>query len=148
MPLDPSFAGRTYPPTKAYEVGREKIREFALAVGATHPAHHDPAVARSLGHPDVVAPPTFPIVVSMAAGDQVIADPALGIDYGRVVHGDQRFSYTRPVYAGDRLTCVCTVEEITSRGGHDFLTTRTAVATEDGEPIVTVWSKLVVRGEG
>jgi acyl dehydratase len=148
MPLDSSLAGRTYPPTPAYEVGREKIREFALAVGATDPAHHDPVAARALGHPDLVAPPTFPIVVSMAAGNQVILDPAVGVDYSRVVHGDQRFAYTRPVYAGDRLTCVCTVEEITSRGGHDFVTTRTDVATESGEPIVTVWTKIVVRGEG
>src|SRR5262249_61023177 len=81
-------------------------------------------------------------------GKQVMKDGAVGIDYSRVVHGDQRFSYTRPVYAGDRLTCVCTVEEITSRGGHDLLTTRTDVTTEDGEPVVTVWSKLVVRGGG
>jgi acyl dehydratase len=148
MPLDPSFVGRTYPPTDAYEVGREKIREFAAAVGASHPAHTDPAAARALGHPDVVAPPTFPIVVTMSAGAQIVEDPALGIDYSRVVHGEQRFSYTRPVYAGDRLTCVCMVEEITSRAGHDFVTTRTDVATEGGEPVVTVWSKLVVRGEG
>jgi acyl dehydratase len=148
MPLDPSFVGRSYPPTRPYEVGREKIREFAVAVGADHPAHHDPDTARALGHPDLVAPPTFPIVMSMAAGNQVIDDPALGLDYSRVVHGDQRFSYVRPVYAGDRLTCVCTVEEIISRGGHDFVTTRTDIATEDGEPVVTVWAKLVARGEG
>jgi acyl dehydratase len=148
MPLDPSFVGRTYPPTPSYEVGREKIREFAVAVGARHPAHTDPDAARALGHPDIVAPPTFPIVVTMSAGAQIIEDPALGIDYSRVVHGDQRFSYTRPVYAGDRLTCVCSVEDVTSRGGHDFVTTRTDVATEDGEAVVTVWSKLVVRGEG
>jgi acyl dehydratase len=148
MPIDPSFAGRSYPPTACYEVGRAKIREFAEAVGAIHPAHTDPAAARSLGHPDVVAPPTFPIVITMAAGNQFVQDPAVGIDYSRVVHGDQRFSYTRPVYAGDRLTCVCTVEEITSRGGHDFITTRTDVATEGGEPVASVWSKLVVRGEG
>jgi acyl dehydratase len=147
MALDPSFVGRTYPPTDAYEVGREKIREFARAVGATDPAHTDPAAARALGHPDVVAPPTFPVVLTMSAGAQIIDDPALGIDYSRVVHGDQKFAYTRPVYAGDRLTCVCTVEEIISRGGHDFVTTRTDVATEDGEPVVTAWSKLVVRGE-
>jgi acyl dehydratase len=148
MPLDPSFVGRTYPPTPSYEVGREKSREFAVAVGAVHPAHTDPDAARALGHPDIVAPPTFPIVVTMSAGAQIIEDPALGIDYSRVVHGDQRFSYTRPVYAGDRLTCVCSVEDVTSRGGHDFVTTRTDVATEDGEAVVTVWSKLVVRGEG
>lgn len=148
MPLDLSFVGRTYPPTAPYLVGREKIREFATAIGATDPAHHDPEAARALGHPDVVAPPTFPVVVTMAAGQQIIEDPALGVDYSRVVHGDQRFAYTRPVVAGDELVCVSSVAEIVSRGGHDFLTTRTEVATAAGEPVVTVWSKIVVRGEG
>ncbi|MGK5674095.1 FAS1-like dehydratase domain-containing protein [Micromonospora sp. URMC 106] len=148
MSLDPSFVGRTYPPTAPYQVGREKIREFATAIGAADPAHHDPEAARALGHPDVVAPPTFPVVVSMAASQQIIDDPALGVDYSRVVHGDQRFAYTRPVVAGDELVCVCVVEDVSSRGGHDFLTIRTEVATPAGEPVVTVWSKIVVRGEG
>ena len=148
MPLDPSFVGRTYPPTAPYLVGREKIREFAAAIGAVDAAHHDPEAARALGYADVVAPPTFPVVVTMAASRQIVADPELGVDYSRVVHGDQRFAYTRPVIAGDALICVNSVEEITSRGGHEFLTTRTEVSTEAGEPVVTVWSKLVVRGEG
>jgi acyl dehydratase len=148
MPLDPSFVGRTYPATAPYLVGREKIREFATAIGAVEAAYHDPAAARALGHPDVVAPPTFPVVLTMAVSRQVVDDSALGVDYSRVVHGDQRFAYRRPVVAGDELVCVNTVDEITSRGGHDFLTTRTEVSTTDGEPVVTVWSKLVVRGEG
>ncbi|HLL68376.1 MAG TPA: MaoC family dehydratase N-terminal domain-containing protein [Micromonosporaceae bacterium] len=147
MPLDASFVGRTYPPTPPYRVGREKIREFADAIGADHPAYRDPAAAGALGHPDVIAPPTFPVALTMAAGTQLIEDPALGIDYSRVVHAEQRFAYARPVRAGDSLSCVCAVESITSRGGHDFLTTRTEV-TADGEPVVTVWSRLVVRGEG
>jgi acyl dehydratase len=147
MPLDPSFAGRTYPPTAPYLVGREKIREFAAAIGAADAAYHDPDVARSLGHPDVIAPPTFPVVVTWAANRQLIDDPELGLDFSRVVHGDQRFAYARPVAAGDELVCVNTVEEITSRGGHDFLTTRTDVSTVAGEPVVSVSSKLVVRGE-
>ncbi|MBM0240058.1 MaoC family dehydratase N-terminal domain-containing protein [Micromonospora sp. ATA32] len=147
MSLDPSFVGRSYPPTAPYQVGREKIREFARAIGATDPAHHDPEAARAHGHPDVVAPPTFPVVVSEASGKQVFADPDLGIDYSRVVHGDQRFAYTRPVVAGDELVCVSTVDEITNRGGHGFLTTRTEIATTTGEPVVTMWSKIVVRGE-
>jgi acyl dehydratase len=147
MPLDLSFVGRTYPPTAPYLVGREKIREFATAIGATDPAHHDQEAARALGHADVVAPPTFPVIVTMAAGQQIVEDPDLGMDYSRVLHGDQRFAYTRPVVAGDELVCVSSVEEIVSRGGHDFLTTRTEVATAAGEPVVTVWSKLVVRGE-
>jgi len=147
MSLDPSFVGRSWPATAPYLVGREKIREFAAAIGATDAEYHDPEAARAAGYPDVVAPPTFPVVVTMAASRQIVADPALGLDYSRVVHGDQRFAYTRPVVAGDSLVCVNTVDEITSRGGHDFLTTRTEVTTEAGEPVVTVWSKLVQRGE-
>ncbi|SCF16999.1 MaoC family dehydratase N-terminal domain-containing protein [Micromonospora mirobrigensis] len=147
MSLDPSFVGRSYPPTAPYQVGREKIREFATAIGATDAAYHDPEAARALGHPDVVAPPTFPQVLTMAANARIVEDPALGVDYSRVVHGDQRFAYTRPVVAGDELVCVSSIDEITSRGGHGFLTTRTEVATVAGEPVVTVWSKIVVRGE-
>jgi acyl dehydratase len=147
MPLDPSYAGRTYPPTQPFLVGREKIREFASAIGATDPAYHDPVAARSLGHPDVVAPPTFPVVVTWAATRQLIDDPGLGLDFSRVVHGDQRFSYTRPVVAGDELVCVNTVEEITSRAGHDFLTTRTDVSTVGGDPVASVTARLVVRGD-
>jgi acyl dehydratase len=147
MPLDPSYAGRTYPPTEPYRVGREKIREFASAIGATDPAYHDPAAARALGHPDVVAPPTFPVVVTWAATRQLIDDPGLGLDFSRVVHGDQRFAYNRPVVAGDELVCVNTVEEITSRAGHDFLTTRTDVTTLGGDPVASITARLVVRGD-
>jgi acyl dehydratase len=146
MPLDPSVAGRTYPPTEPYRVGREKIREFADAIGADDPAYHDPAAARALGYPDVIAPPTFPIVLSMVANKGLIG--ARGVAESSVVHGDQRFSYTRPVHAGDRLICVTTVEEVTSRVGNDFVTTRTEMRTEQGEPVVTVSSRLVIRGEG
>ena len=147
MPLHPSYAGRTYPPTPAYQVGREKIREFARAIGADDAAYHDPGAARALGHPDVVAPPTFPVVVTAAATHQLIDDPGLGLDFSRVVHADQRFAYARPVVAGDELVCVNTIEEITSRGGHDFLSTRTEVTTVTGAAVVTAWCRLVVRGE-
>ena len=92
MPLDQSFIGRTYPPTAPYQVGREKIREFATAIGAGDPVHHDVEAAKAAGYPDVVAPPTWPIVITMAALKQIVMDPALGVDYSRVVHGDQRFS--------------------------------------------------------
>ncbi|MBU2668618.1 MaoC family dehydratase N-terminal domain-containing protein [Actinoplanes bogorensis] len=147
MPLDQSFIGRSWPPTEPYLVGREKIREFARAIGATDAEYHDPEAARAIGYADVVAPPTFPVVITMTSSRQIIDDPALGLDYSRVVHGDQKFAYTRPVVAGDALVCVNSVDDITSRGGHDFLTTRTEVSTAEGEPVVTVWSKLVQRGE-
>ncbi|MEV8505481.1 MaoC family dehydratase N-terminal domain-containing protein [Actinoplanes sp. NPDC051475] len=147
MPLDQSFVGRSWPATEPYVVGREKIREFAIAIGATDAEYHDPAAARAAGYPDVVAPPTFPVVITMAASRQILEDPGLGLDYSRVVHGDQKFAYSRPVVAGDTLVCVNTVEDITSRSGHDFMMTRTDVTTDAGEPVVTVWSKLVQRGE-
>jgi len=147
MPLDQSFVGRSWPPTEPYVVGREKIREFARAIGATDAEYHDPEAARAIGYADVVAPPTFPVVITMATSRQIVEDPELGLDYSRVVHGDQKFAYARPVVAGDALVCVNSVEEIISRGGHDFMTTRTEVVTEAGEPVLTVWSKLVQRGE-
>jgi acyl dehydratase len=148
MGLDPSFIGRSYPPAGVYEVGREKIREFADAIGDAHPAYRDAAAAAELGYPDVIAPPTFAIVVTMAANNRLIADPELGLDFTRVVHGDQRFGYTRPIRAGDRLASTVTVENITSRAGNDFVATRTDVTAEDGSPVVSAWSNLVVRGEG
>ena len=147
MALDPSFIGHTYPPSPAYLVGREKIREFADAIGADDAAYRDPAAAAAMGHPDVIAPPTFPMVVTTLASQVMLDDPALGVDFSRVVHGDQRFSYVRPIRAGDSLVCVCVVEDVMTRGGHGFLTTRTEVATEAGEPVVTAWSRLVIRGE-
>jgi acyl dehydratase len=145
MALDPSFVGRTYPPSRPYEVGREKIREFADAIGAADDAYRDPAAAEALGYRDVIAPPTFAIVVSMAASQVIVDDPELGLDYSRVVHGDQRFAYTRPVQAGDVLVAVCSVEEARTVGGMGFLGTRTDITTEGGEPVVSVWSRLVVR---
>jgi acyl dehydratase len=145
MPLDPSFVGRAYPPTEPYLVGREKIREFAEAIGDPHPAFYDVDTARELGHEDVVAPPTFPVVVTMRASDQVVADPALGLDYSRVVHGDQRFVSERPVRAGDALVARTTVDAIRSVGGNEILSLRAEVATVDGEHVCTAYSTLVAR---
>lgn len=146
MALDPSFIGKQYPPTDPYEVGREKIREFAAAIGDSNPVYTDRDAASGLGHPDVIAPPTFPIVVSMRAAGQVIDDPQLGLDYSRVVHGEQSFSYSRPVRAGDQLTVVVTVESIRSAAGNDIITTRGEVSTVEGEHVVTARSTLVARG--
>ena len=146
MPIDPAYAGRTYPPTEPYAVGVEKIREFATAIGDPNPAYRDQAAAKALGHPDVIAPPTFPFVLTFTASRQVIEDPELGIDYSRVVHGEQRFVATRPVRAGDLLTTVVSIDTIRSAGGHDMITTRADVSTTGGEHVVTALSTLVVRG--
>ncbi|MFD9503278.1 MaoC family dehydratase N-terminal domain-containing protein [Streptomyces sp. NPDC060035] len=145
MALDQSFVGRTYPPTLAYEVGREKIREFAEAVGDTNPAYVDPQAAKALGHSDVIAPPTFVFSITFRAARQVVQDPELGLDYSRVVHGDQKFAYVRPVRAGDRLTITSTIEGIKSMAGNDIVDVRGEVHDESGEHVVTAWTKLVAR---
>src|SRR4051794_41890250 len=99
--VNASFAGRSYPPTAPYEVGREKIREFAEAVGE-HPVHVDPEAARALGYPDVIAPPTFAVIVAQRCDAQLVRDPEAGIDYSRVLHGEQNFTHHRPIVAGGR----------------------------------------------
>ncbi|MGK5733105.1 FAS1-like dehydratase domain-containing protein [Streptomyces sp. URMC 124] len=145
MALDQSFVGRTYPATEPYEVGREKIREFAEAIGDTHPVYTDPEAAKALGHPDVIAPPTFVFSVTYRAAGAVVNDPQLGLDYSRVVHGDQKFAYARPVRAGDRLSVVSTIESIKSLAGNDVLSVRGDVQDEHGEHVVTAHTTLVAR---
>ncbi|MER5642378.1 MaoC family dehydratase N-terminal domain-containing protein [Kitasatospora sp. NPDC002227] len=145
MPLDQSFVGRTYPPTAPYEVGREKIREFAVAIGDANPAYTDPEAAKALGHPDVIAPPTFPFVITYQAAAQVVNDPELGLDFTRVVHGDQKFAYSRAVRAGDRLAVSVTIDSIKSLAGNDVLSVRGEVHDESGEHVVTSVMTLVAR---
>jgi acyl dehydratase len=126
-------------------VGREKIREFADAVGDTSPACRDPEAARLLGHPDVIAPPTFPIVVTLRAAEQVLAAPTVGVEMNRVIHGDQRFTATRPVRAGDELVVETTVDRVREMAGNTILTVRSEVRTTTGEHVCTSLSTLVVR---
>ena len=146
MPLDQSYLGREFPPTAPYEVGREKIREFADAIGDDNPLYRDQEAARAHGYPDVIAPPTFAIVVSMRSSAQVVRDPGLGLDYSKVVHGEQRFSYRRPIHAGDVLRVVSSVESIRAIAGNDMLTVKGEVRTVEGELVVTAVSTLVARG--
>lgn len=145
MALNPDFVGRVYPPSAPYLVGREKVREFADAVGDPNPVFHDVTSARARGYGDVLAPPTFAIVMSMKASEAVMFDPELGLDYTRVVHAEQRFSYARPIIAGDELVVTTTIEGIRTMAGNDLITTRGDIATTDGEHVVTTHSVLVSR---
>jgi acyl dehydratase len=146
MPVNESFIGRSYPPTPTYRVSREKIHEFANAINDQNPAYHDVEAARALGHADVVAPPTFAIVLTLPAGAQFIADPEAGVDYSRVVHGEQRFVHTRPIVAGDDLQVTLTVENIRVAAGNELITNKAEVKTVDGELVTTAYGVIVVRG--
>ena len=114
MAINREFAGRTFPPSEPYEVSAVKIAEFAAAIGDHNPLYRDRAAARAAGHADVIAPPTFAIVISMAGSGAALADPELGLNYAMVVHGEQRFSYTRPLTAGDVVTAQVTLADAAS----------------------------------
>ena len=146
MGVNPEIEGRVYPPSPVYEVGREKIREFAEAFNSWDPVHRDPEVARAKGYPDVIAPPTLAIIIAQRADAQVIVDPASGIDFSRVVHGEQRFTHYRPIVAGDRLVATLHVDKVGAAGRHAMVTTRCEIADENGEPVTTAVSTIVVRG--
>jgi acyl dehydratase len=145
--LDQSFIGRTYPPASPYDVGVEKIREFAQAIGDPNPVYRDAEAARAAGYPAVIAPPTFAIIViNMHAIFTILADPTLGLDWDKVVHGDQSFAYHRPIMAGDSLVLTATIENIMSRAGNDFITVRTDLDTAGGEPVLVGTTTVVARG--
>jgi acyl dehydratase len=145
--VNPELQGRVFPPTAPYLVGREKVREFARAVFATNPINLDPDAARAAGYDDVVAPPTFAVVVQEQTLAQLLADPESGIDFSRVVHGDQRFTSTRPIVAGDLLTATLTVASVKTLGAHSMVTAESAITDASGDHVVTAVSTLVVRGD-
>jgi len=128
-----ALEGRTLPPTEPYTVGVEKIREFARAVFASDTT-------------GAVAPPTFAIVIQQLALDQFLADPDVGIDFSKVVHGDQHFVYSRAIVPGDELTGRLAVTSVKSLGGNAMITADTVVTDREGAHVVTATSTLVVRG--
>lgn len=147
MSVNPELVGRVFPPVGPYLVGREKVREFARAVLATNPIYLDIVAARAAGHPDVVAPPTFVVVVQELTLAQLLAEPDANIDFTRVVHGDQRFSFSRDIVAGDELTATLAVTSVKTLGGHSMVTSESVMTDALGDHVVTATSTLVVRGD-
>lgn len=145
--MNPDLVGRVFAPVSPYLVGREKVREFARAVVATSPLNHDPSAASAAGYADVVAPPTFAVVLQEATLAQLLAEPDAGIDFSRVVHGEQRFSYTRPIVAGDELTATLSVTSVKTLGGNAMVTAESVIVDPQGAHVVTAISTLVVRGD-
>ncbi|WP_448002840.1 FAS1-like dehydratase domain-containing protein [Agromyces bauzanensis] len=147
MPVNPELQERAFPPTEPYLVGREKVREFARAVFATNPINLDPEAARAAGYDDVVAPPTFAVVMQEQTLAQLLAEPDSGIDFSRVVHGDQRFTVSRPIVAGDLLTATLRVSSVKTLGAHSIVAAESSIVDASGGHVVTAISTLVVRGE-
>lgn len=146
MPVNPEVEGRTYDATPPYTLSRAKIAEFAAAVGASDPKHTDVEAARTAGYADVVAPPTYLVGVAQQAEGAAITDPDAGIDFTRLVHGEQSFTHHRPAVAGDEVTARTTVARVRSAGGHSMVTLDTEVVAQDG-PLTSTRSVMVIRGE-
>jgi acyl dehydratase len=146
--LNTDFVGRVYGPGDPYEVSRVKIADFADAIGEPSALCRDAAAARQAGYPDVIAPPTFAVVLSMASARTVNDDPGLGLDYSMVVHGEQSFAHSRPLHAGDVVVATTTVESIKAVGALSMMVTSTDLSTVDGEHVCTARSTLVERGAG
>jgi acyl dehydratase len=144
--LNPDYVGRVFGPGEPYEVSRVKIADFADAIGEPSELCRNREAAVKAGYPDVIAPPTFVISISMASARQVSADPGLGLDYSMVVHGEQSFEHSRPLHAGDVVVATSTVESIKALGAMSMMTTSTDVSTVDGEHVCTARSTLVERG--
>ena len=146
MALNTDFVGRVYGPGEPYEVSRVKIADFADAIGEPSELCRDAETARRAGYPDVIAPPTFAVVLSMASAKLANDDPGLGLDYSMVVHGEQSFQHARPLHAGDVVVATTTVESIRALGAMSMMTTSTDISTVDGEHVCTAKSTLVERG--
>lgn len=146
--VNASYIGREFSGTPPYRVSRAKIAEFATAVGATSPLHNDPAAAAARGYSDVVAPPTFAVIIAQRAEAEYITDPDAGIDFSRVVHATEGFTLTRPLVAGDEISTVTTVTDITARAGITMVSTAVELTDSAGVAVGTVESTIAVRGEG
>lgn len=146
MALNKALIGKEYPPSTPYEVGREKIREFATAIDDENPLYHDEEAAKAAGYPDIIAPPTFLTVLNFKYSPQVIGDPDLGVNYAMVVHGEQEFELHRPVVPGMRVVGRPKIASIAAKGKNEFMTVEAAIETTDGERVATARSVIVSRG--
>ena len=146
MALNTDFVGRVYGPGEPYEVSRVKIADFADAIGEPSELCRDAEAARRAGYPDVIAPPTFAVVLSMASARSANEDPGLGLDYSMVVHGEQSFAHSRPLHAGDMVVATTTIESIKAVGALSMMVTSTDLTTIAGEHVCTARSTLVERG--
>jgi acyl dehydratase len=146
LAVDESKKGKSYPPFE-YEVGREKIREYAYAVGEHGPVYHEREAAKSAGFRDVVAPPMFAVVYSTGSVGPAVLDPELGINFAMLLHGAQEFVWSEPVCAGDTITTETTLEDLYERPGMDFYVFKSVSKNQNGQETARgTWTNIVRGG--
>ena len=145
MPLKTEAIGKSYEPV-TYAVGREKVREYAAAVGETSPLHHDVDAARAAGYADVVAPPMFAVVYAARSVAPAIFDPDVGLNFAMMVHGGQEFVWGVPVVAGDEISTTASVKDISERDGRGYYVFESVSANQRGEQVCRATWTNIVRG--
>jgi acyl dehydratase len=145
MPVNSQAVGKTYAPV-SYAVGREKIREYARAVGETNPVHLELDAARAAGHPDLVAPPMFAVVYSAPSVGPPIFDPEIELNFAMMVHGGQEFEWGPLVVAGDEITTSTRVKDISERDGRGYYVFESVSTNQRDEQVCRATWTNIVRG--
>jgi acyl dehydratase len=145
MPLNQSLKGKSYQELE-FEVERDRVDQFALAVGEDDPRFTDPEAAKAEGFPEQLAFPTFPTVLGIMVSAQVVVDPELGMDYSRVVHGEQEFDWRRPIAVGDRLRASPSIADVYAKGPNEYLVIETEITDPGGEVVCVMRATLLSRG--
>jgi acyl dehydratase len=145
VPLNHALKGKEYQEVE-FTVERDRVVQFAEAIGDHDPRSLDPEAAKGAGFPDQLAPPTFPTVLQIMTSGQAVLDPELGLDYARVVHGEQEYEWHRPIAVGDVLKATPRIADIYARGPNEFLITEAAITDQKGEVVVVARSTLLSRG--
>jgi acyl dehydratase len=145
VPLNVSLKGKEYLPVDLV-VDRDRVTRFANAIGETDPIYLDADAARAAGHPEQLAPPTYATVLQIMTSGQVVVDEELGLDYSRVVHGEQEYQWARALHVGDRLRAVPRLADVYAKGPNEYVVIEADIVDESGSRVVLSRTTLLSRG--
>lgn len=143
--IDHEFIGKEYPPD-IYEIGREKMKEYARAIQDDSPYYHDAEFGKKSTYGDNIAPPSFAAVYSLLGCAKLFFDPELKINFAMLVHGEQDFEWIKPVKPGDVITTIGKIVDIAEKGNNDVVTFEARAVNQDGELVTIGRATFVIRG--
>lgn len=142
--IDTKFIDRKYSPV-TYEVCKEKIKEYARAVGDLNPLYVDEEQAKNSQYGRIIAPPLFAAIYAREALENWIFDSELSLNLLMMVHGEQEFEFFKVVKAGDVITTEGRIAEIYEKKGLDFISLETISTNQQGEVVTRAIWKMVIR---
>jgi len=143
--IDAKFVGKEYPVTE-YEIGREKMKEYAVAVGDMNPMYQDREAGKKSKYGDNIAPPNFAAVYNLMGCAQMFFDQELSLNFAMLVHGEQDFEFIKPVKPGDVITTTGKIVDIAAKGNNDVITFEARSTNQDGELVTIGRATFVIRG--